>query len=108
MKGPLFAIIAASFALAFTGALTGSSAPATAGQPICGARDDVVSDLKKKYAETASARGLATAGMMIEVFVSPEGTFTIVATQPNGTSCLLAAGEAWHKLATVSAPAESS
>jgi len=104
MKGPFFAITAASFALGLTGAPTSS----TAGQPICGARDDLVSGLEKKYAETASARGLATAGMMIEVFVSPEGTFTIVATRPDGTACLLAAGEAWHKLATVSAPSEQS
>jgi len=103
MKGPLFAVTAASFALGLTGA------PATAaGQPICGAHDDVASGLEEQYAEIPSARGLATAGMMIEVFVSPEGTFTIVATRPDGTSCLLAAGEAWHKLATVSAPSESS
>jgi len=98
MKGPLFAVTAASFALGSTGA------PASAaGQPICGAHDDVASGLEKKYAETPSARGLATAGMMIEVFSSPEGTFTIVATRPDGTSCLLAAGEAWHKLAVVNA-----
>jgi len=102
MKGPLFAITAASFALGLTGA------PAFAGQPICGAHDDVVSGLEKKYSETPTARGLATAGLMIEVFASPEGTFTIVATRPDGTSCLLAAGEAWHKLATVSAPSEPS
>jgi hypothetical protein len=103
MKGPLFAVTAASFAMALTGA------PAlAAGQPICAAHDDVASDLEMNYSETPSARGLATAGLMIEVFVSPEGTFTIVATRPDGTSCLLAAGEAWHKLATVSAPSESS
>jgi hypothetical protein len=103
MKGSLFAVTAASFALGLTGA------PASAaGQPICGAHDDVASDLEKKYAETPSARGLATAGLMIEVFSSPEGTFTIVATRPDGTSCLLAVGEAWHKLATFSAPSESS
>jgi len=107
MKGPLFAVTAASFALALTGALTGAPAFA-AGQPICAAHDDVASDLEMNYSETPSARGLATAGLMIEVFVSPEGTFTIVATRPDGTSCLLAAGEAWHKLATVSAPSESS
>ncbi len=103
MKGPLFAVTATTFALALTGA------PASAvSQPICGAHDDVASGLEKNYSESPIARGLATAGMMIEVFVSPEGTFTIVATRPDGTSCLLAAGEAWHKLATVSAPSESS
>ena len=103
MRRPMFAITAATFALGMTGA------PESAlSQPICGAHDDVASGLEKKYSEAPVARGLATVGLMIEVFVSPEGTFTIVATRPDGTSCLLAAGEAWHKLATVGAPSEAS
>jgi hypothetical protein len=98
MKALLSALTAATLALALTG-IPGFAA----GQPICGARDDLKSDLEKSYSETPIARGLATAGMMIEVFASAEGTFTIVATRPDGTSCLMAAGEAWHELAAVAA-----
>ena len=103
MRKPLFAITATSMSLALT------VMPETGfGAPICGTRDDVTSGLKKNHEESPIARGLANAGQMIEVFASPEGTFTIVATRPDGTSCLLAAGEAWHKLVTVGVPSGSS
>ncbi len=35
---------------------------------------------------------------MIEVLASPSGGFTIILTQPNGLSCVMAAGENWETL----------
>ena len=98
MKAALSALTVATFALGL--AVTPAYA---AGQPVCGALNDVKFDLEKSYSETPIACGLASAGMMIEVFASEEGTFTIIATKPDGTSCLMAAGEAWHGLAAVDA-----
>ena len=42
--------------------------------------------------------GLTASGGIIEVFASQEGTWTIVITQPNGTSCLIAVGLDWENL----------
>lgn len=36
--------------------------------------------------------------MAIEVYASPDGTWTIVTTRPDGMSCLMAAGQAWETL----------
>jgi hypothetical protein len=71
--------------------------PAMAGQMACSARDDVLTQLGSKYKEAPSAIGLANNGGLIEVLTSDDGsTWTIILSMPNGTSCLLAAGEDWQ------------
>ena len=42
--------------------------------------------------------GLAESGVLFEIYVSPSGTWTLLATTPVGTSCLVGAGEAWDPL----------
>ena len=74
-------------------------AAAAAAQPIgpCLDRKDLMSHLASEYGESPVARGLASAGAVIELVVSPGGdTWTIIATLPNGLSCGFAAGEAWQ------------
>ena len=45
------------------------------------------------------AIGLANNGGVIEVLSSQTGTsWTIIITMPNGTSCMIAAGENWEKV----------
>jgi hypothetical protein len=66
------------------------------GQLPCGKRKDLIEVLKKNYGERAVAHGLANSGAVAEVYVGPGGTWTIVATSPNGVSCLIGAGEAWE------------
>lgn len=75
--------------------LTSGAAPASAAPP-CAKRSDVVYNLAQKYSEIPAARGLAAGSLMIEVFTSAEGTFTIVVTRPDGMSCLIAAGTSWR------------
>ena len=42
----------------------------------------------------------------MEVYISPRGTWTMVVTNENGVTCVLAAGEAWDELpATALGPA---
>ena len=72
--------------------------PAAQAQAVCGEHSDVVSKLKKGHSEDPVSIGLASNGAVIEVFASPSGTFTIVMTMPNGTSCLMMAGESWQDL----------
>lgn len=67
------------------------------GSSICGTRAELIGKLKKKYSERPVATGLATNGGILEVLASPTGnSWTIVLTMPDGTSCLIAAGENWE------------
>jgi len=40
-------------------------------------------------------------GQVLELFASSSGSWTMVVTTPNGTSCLIAAGENWDVVRAV-------
>jgi hypothetical protein len=61
----------------------------------CGKRTDIVRVLREAFGETALAQGLAHTGAVAEVFTSPKGSWTIVATSPNGVACMVGSGESW-------------
>ncbi len=42
--------------------------------------------------------GLTARGNVIEVLSSADGGFSVIVTKPNGASCIVASGEAWHSL----------
>jgi hypothetical protein len=48
------------------------------------------------YHEEAEAIGLNNDGTLLEVFVSPQGTWTVLVSSPQGHSCIAAIGEAWQ------------
>ena len=52
---------------------------------LCAERENVIQGLERGYAEMPISMGLAESGVLIEVFTSPAGTFTIVMTPPRGT-----------------------
>lgn len=59
-------------------------------------RAELVSELKKTYAEEPVALGLTGDGAVIELFRTDDGaTWTLVVTLPNGRSRVVAFGEAW-------------
>jgi hypothetical protein len=62
----------------------------------CADRTLVVERLQSKYAEQLTASGLqygAQADALVEIWTSPDtGTFTVLVTLANGTTCILAAG----------------
>ena len=65
-------------------------------QPSCGLRDSIVQHLEKTYNETLVLQALNGAGLLMEIFASPEGTWTELRTQPNGRSCAVDSGEGWY------------
>ena len=74
----------------------------------CGPREELVTNLLKKYGEQPVGIGLVIGRLTtIEVFAAPSRTFTVVVTQTNKTSCIVAAGTDWHIMA-VEAPKEGS
>src|SRR5262245_32705896 len=67
---------------------------AAAGSPLCAPRADLLKQLSDRYKEAPVAVGLSNTGALIEVLTSEQGsTWTIMISQPNGPSCLVAAGE---------------
>ncbi len=72
--------------------------PAAWAQPVCGSHQSISENLKKSYTEAPVSMGLTSGGGVIEVFASPKGTWTLIITQPNGMSCLIAAGHDWEEL----------
>ncbi len=72
-------------------------AAAAQSQSACNPRDNVVGHLAKKYGEAPVAIGVTNKGALIEVLTTSDGsTWTIIVSMPNGTSCLVAAGEGWR------------
>ena len=66
---------------------------------VCTTRAEATKQLYSRYSEAPVAIGLAKSGGVIEVFATTDGsTWTIVITMPDGTSCMMAAGEAWENL----------
>ena len=74
-----------------------TQAPAQAQQ--CDQRARVIGHLAQKYKEAPVAIGVTSTGGMVEVLTTGDGgTWTIILSNPNGTSCLVAAGEGWRAL----------
>ncbi len=68
-----------------------------AAQSACNPRTDVLGHLAKKYGEAPGAIGVTNKGGLVEVLTTGDGnTWTIIVSQPNGTSCMVAAGEGWR------------
>lgn len=93
MEKTLFAL-----SLGFVGLILATQAGWAA--PRCGPRDEVVSALAETYSETRHAIGLAGgAEQVIEVFANTEtGSWTIIVTQAQGITCLMAAGDQFEAL----------
>jgi hypothetical protein len=61
-------------------------------------RAELVEQLGAQYAEAQAAVGVTDAGGVLEVFTTSDGsTWTLVLTNPDGTSRIIAAGETWIK-----------
>ncbi len=78
-------------------ALLAAAAPAAAA-PRCGPRAEVIEMLGERYAETRRGVGMAGSTQLLEVFASAEGSWTVLVTDPEGRSCLVASGQAWEDL----------
>lgn len=66
----------------------------------CAPRERVVERLNDKYGETRQSIGLGANNAVVEVFASDiSGTWTITVTMPNGTTCLVASGQAFETMA---------
>ncbi len=96
MRGTFSGLTTAS-ALAATAAfaaLVASDYPAKS-QEICGTRQDIVAALARDFKEQPNAMGVVDKNVVMEVFVSDTGTWTMIASGTDGNSCIIASGEGW-------------
>jgi len=63
-------------------------------QLACGDRADIVRQLADKHGESQRGIGLVGPQAVMELFVSPAGTWTLLATGPQ-RSCLVGVGGNW-------------
>jgi hypothetical protein len=73
----------------------------------CGARDDFVKALATKYKETRHVMAIVNSQTVMEIFTSPEGTWTVLITDTAGKACITAAGENWQQGTAIVAGLES-
>ena len=67
------------------------------GRQACGPRHQLTDALTQKYGETKQAVGLSNAQQAFEVWISNRtGSWTMLMTNANGISCIVASGKSWH------------
>ena len=65
-------------------------------QTNCAARDTVVEKLESSYGEAFAGGGLQNSTHIFEVWFSEDkGTWTILMTRADGTTCIMASGTNW-------------
>ncbi len=70
----------------------------------CASRSQIVERLKDHYSERLTAGGL-NEGSMLEVWASDEtGTFTVLRTNAEGLTCIVATGTDWFAARDTGAP----
>lgn len=83
-------------------------APAATGQnQTCDRRQKVLGYLESAYQEARVATGVTSSGGLVEVLAGTKGdTWTIIVSSPDGTTCLVAAGEGWRAIQADPTPTE--
>jgi hypothetical protein len=67
-------------------------------QSVCGDRAEIIKVLGNKYQEMPKAFGIAGQRSLVELFTSTTGSWTMLMTQPQGVTCILATGQSWEEL----------
>lgn len=85
----------AAAALASTMTLPVVTTASAQAPEFCGKRTEIVAKLAADFKEKSMAVGRVDESAVVEVFVSTDGTWTILATGTDGNSCVVSAGEGW-------------
>lgn len=89
---------------AFGAAFSMSAAQA---QMLCGERAELVKALAEGHNEILVGEGLTSRGVVMEIFVSESGSWTILGTNPQGLTCFVNSGENWETVKPVKPSQES-
>jgi hypothetical protein len=72
---------------------------ASAAPVVCGERSAFTEALKGKFKEERQALGLVATSSVVELYVSPAGSWTVLMTGVDGKACVLATGHSWETMA---------
>ncbi len=98
MRKPSWILATTIIATAFLGSPK-AVAQAQSQPQRCDQRTKILGHLAHKYKEVPVAVGVTSSGGLVEILTTNDGeTWTIILSTPNGTSCLVAAGEGWRSL----------
>ena len=76
-----------------------SAPPTIQAQPqSCLPHEGADDKLRSEFGEKVLGRGVSSDGTLVEIFLSPSGTFTVIKTTPEGMSCVVDFGEGWQTL----------
>lgn len=75
--------------------------PAKAEQLVCGERKGIIETLNDIYHEQLTGAGITATGDLMEMYTSPNGSWTALVTTPGGASCVLGIGKDWEVFARV-------
>ena len=78
-----------------------TATPAAADSPVCARRGEYVDFLKRNRNETQEKVEVVSERTVLEFFVSPAGTWTVLTTSSTGLSCLARTGEGLAKFAAL-------
>ncbi len=92
-RQPLITWLIAIATLAVPLVMLATAAPA---QTRCGPHTRIVKVLTGKYGEAPKAIGTVDQQQFMEIYVSDAGSWTILLTAANGTSCIIAFGNDWE------------
>ena len=88
--------ILAVAAVSALGSATVATVPAAHAQERCVLHNAAVKQLEGQFNERVVGRGLAQEGQsMFELFASENGSWTLVVTDINKRSCIIASGNSW-------------
>ena len=91
--------------LAAIGAALALSTLSAQAQLVCGGHDDVIAGLTQAFQQRQIGYGVVGQAAIVEIYVSTSGTWTLLITDVNGQSCILAIGEGWENTLTGAAMA---
>ena len=63
--------------------------------------------LTTKFKEARRIMGVVNAKAVMEIFMSPQGTWTVVVTDTRGMACIIATGQDWQEVPIEMAGLES-
>lgn len=88
-------ILAASALMALSAGAAYAQRMPGGSQQLCAPRAALVEKLKAEFDEEPESVGVTHSGGLFEVLASSSGTWTVLATGPNGVSCLVLSGDGW-------------
>jgi hypothetical protein len=106
------AILAPALLCALSGGAAFAKPPETAQRPgetvqrpmvpgqqrTCMPHEGADAKLRNEFGEKVLGRGISGDGTLLEIFMAPAGTFTVIKTTPDGLSCVVDFGEGWQTL----------